>query len=406
MTGENTAWPLLRQRDFALFCSARFLSGAAVQMVTVAVGWLIYDLTHSALALGFVGLAAFLPAVALALVTGHVADRVDRRLVLAVAYALHGSVAAGLLACTAFGDAAVPFIYALIVLAGVAQAFARPTSQAMLPGLVTKAEFPRAIALSSSTWQSATILGPSLGGLLYGLGPAIVFGTACLALLAASAGAGAIASRPPAGEPRAASWTSLVAGIAFIRQRPVVLGAISLDLFAVLLGGATALLPIYAQTILGTGPLGLGLLRSMPGLGAVAMSLVLATWPLTRRAGPKLFAAIAVFGLATIGFGLSRSVPLSMAFLFVAGAADTISVLVRLSLVQSETPDEMRGRVAAVSTVFVGASNELGEFESGLLAAWLGAVPAVVLGGFGTIAVAALWSRLFPTLARRNRLVE
>ena len=402
----GNAWSLLRQRPFASFCGARFLSGAATQMQNVAVGWLIYDITHSALALGLAGLAAFTPAILLALVTGHVADAVERRLILVATYGLLAVVSVGLFACVLSGREPLGLIYALIVVTGVAQAFSKPASQALIPSLVARTDLAPAVALASSSWQTATILGPSIGGLLYALGPAVVFGTAACCFALASVLALAIRTPARTGERRAADWASLVAGIGFIRARPILLGAISLDLFAVLLGGATALLPIYAQSVLQTGPWGLGLLRSMPGLGAVAMSIVIASWPLQHRAGTRLFQAVAIFGLATIVFGLSRSVPLSMACLFVAGAADTVSVVVRLSLVQSETPDEMRGRVAAVNSVFIGASNELGEFESGLLAAAFGAVPAVVIGGLGTIVVAGLWIKLFPALARRDRLIE
>lgn len=404
--GTSSAWRLFRHPDFARFCGARFLSGAALQMQNVAVGWLVYDLTGSTLALGFAGLAAFLPAIGLALVAGHVADRHDRRTIVAVAYGVYALAAAGLLACALAGGAVLPLIYGFFVLAGTARAFANPASQALLPSLVPRAEFGRAVTLASTAWQSATIGGPAIGGLLYALGPAVVFGVACGFFIAAALAIATIAFRAPPVPREAASLAMLLAGISFVRSRPLLLGAISLDLFAVLLGGATALLPVYAQTVLHTGPWGMGLLRSMPGAGAVAMSACLATWPIDRGAGHKLFAAIVVFGLATIAFGLSTSLGLSMLCLFVAGAADTISVVVRLTLVQSETPDGMRGRVAAVNTVFIGASNELGEFESGVMAAWLGAVRAVVLGGIGTIAVAGLWIRLFPALWRRDRLVE
>ena len=405
-SGKATAWALFGIGDFARFCAARFLSGTALQMQNVAVGWLVYDLTHSALALGLAGLAAFLPAIGLALVTGEVADRFDRRRVLAATYGLNAVTALGLVACARAGDDAVALVYGLIVAAGIARAFGNPTSQALLPNLIPRAAFGRAVTVSATAWQSATILGPAVGGLLYVFGPQVVFGCAALLFACACVAVLMIAHRPSPVPRVAATWASLVAGIGFIGSRPILLGAISLDLFAVLLGGATALLPIFAQTILETGPWGLGLLRSMPGAGAVAMSIALATWPLERQAGRRLFAAIAVFGAATIVFGLSMSLALSMVCLFVAGAADTVSVVVRLTLVQSETPDGMRGRVAAVNTVFIGASNELGEFESGLLAAWLGAVPAVVVGGLGTIAVAALWAKLFPALRARDRLIE
>ena len=405
-TTRSSAWALLAEADFARFCGARFLSGCALQMQNVAVGWLVYDWTHSALALGFAGLAAFLPAIGLALIAGHVADMADRRRIVATVYALQTMSALGLLACAAYGEAALPFAYALIVVAGGARSFGNPASQALLPNLVDRSLFGRAVTLAATSWQSATILGPALGGLLYVAGPEVVFGTAAGFFGAACLAIASIRHRAPPAARRAASWTELLAGIGFVRSRPILLGAISLDLFAVLLGGATALLPIYAQTVLATGPWGLGLLRSMPGAGAVAMSAFLATFPIDRRVGRKLFVGVAIFGLATIGFGLSTHLPFSMLCLFVAGAADTISVVVRQTLVQAETPDGMRGRVAAVNSIFIGASNELGEFESGLLAAWLGAVRAVVLGGVGTIAVAAAWTRLFPELWRRDRLVE
>lgn len=406
LTTRSSAWALLAEGDFARFCGARFLSGAALQMQNVAVGWLVYDWTKSALALGFAGLAAFLPAVGLALVAGHVADTFDRRRIVACVYGLNALVACGLLVCAFAGARALPAVYGLIVLAGAARSFGNPASQALLPNLVDKAVFGRAVTLATTFWQSATILGPAMGGLLYVFGPQVVFGTATAFFAAASLAVLAIRHRAAPIERRAASWSELVAGIGFVRSRPILLGAISLDLFAVLLGGANALLPIFVQSVLETGPWGLGLLRSMPGAGAVTMSALLATVPLQRKVGLKLFLSVATFGLATIGFGLSTSVVLSMVCLFVAGAADTISVVVRQTLVQAETPDGMRGRVAAVNSIFIGASNELGEFESGLLAAWLGAVRAVVLGGVGTIAVAAGWAYLFPALRRRDRLVE
>jgi MFS family permease len=403
------ATTLLRHPDFARFCLARFMSGIAMQMQNVAVGWLIYDLTHSAMALGMAGLAAFLPAIGLALFTGHVADRFDRRLILATTYAANSIAAAGLFAAALGrlgGPAPLWLIYSLIVIAGTARAFGNPASQALMPNLIPRALFSRGVAVASSVWQTSTILGPALGGFLYAIGPGAVFGTACALFAGASLCAATIRHRAEPGERRAVTWTSLVAGLSFIRGNPVILGATTLDLFAVLLGGATALLPIYAQTILHVGPWGLGLLRSMPGLGAVAMAAFLATRPLARKAGPRMFLAVGVFGLATIAFGLSTNLIVSMACLFVLGASDTISVVVRQTLVQAETPDAMRGRVAAVNAVFIGASNELGEFESGLLAAWLGAMPAVVLGGVGTMLVALAWSRMFPALRHRDRLVD
>jgi MFS family permease len=409
--GPESGWAAFRHRDFALYCGSRFLSALAVQAQNVGVGWLVYDLTGDPLALGLIGLASFLPAVGLALVTGHVADRLDRRSVLLACYAAMTLIALGLLAFASgrgggASDGRVWPVYALTVAFGAARAFANPAGQALVPNLVPRHHLGNAVAWNSSAWQTATIVGPAAGGLLYALGAQAVFGAAAacfaltLALLAAirHRGRAAAAERP--------TWASLVAGIGFIRSRPVILGAISLDLFAVLLGGATALLPVYARDVLHTGPWGLGLLRSAPAVGAVCMALLLAHRPLRRRTGRRMFQAVALFGLATIGFGLSTSLPLSLACLFALGAADMVSVFVRQTLVQVETPDAMRGRVAAVNSVFIGASNELGEFESGVLASLVGAVWAVVLGGAGTLLVAAIWARWFPELRERDRLTD
>src|SRR5512134_88200 len=399
-------WVAFRHRDFALYCAARFVSAMAVQMQTVAIGWFVYDITRDPLALGLVGLVAFLPLIGLALVTGHVADRFDRRAVLLVCFALTVITAAGLFACASSGSRHVWPIYALTLVFGATRAFAIPASQALVPNLVPPEHFGNAVAWNSSAWQTATIAGPALGGLLYAIAGSAVFAvaTGCFAL------AFALFALTRHRDARVArektTWTTLVAGISFIRAKPVIFGAISLDLFAVLLGGATALLPIYARDILLVGPWGLGLLRSMPAVGAAATALFLAWRPLTRRTGRRMFQAVAIFGLATIGFGLSTSMPLSLACLFVLGAADMVSVFVRQTLVQIDTPDAMRGRVSAVNTVFIGASNELSEFESGTLAALIGTVPAVVAGGLGTLLVGALWTRWFPALRNRDRLVS
>jgi MFS family permease len=404
-TSAESSWGVFRHRDFAYYCASRFVSALAIQMQNVAVGWRVYDLTGDPLALGLVGLAGFLPAVCLALVTGHVADRFDRRSVLMTCYAVMTLTGLGLLAHTLLHSGVVWPIFLLTFVYGSARAFANPAGQALLPNLVPVAQFRNAVAWNSSAWQTATIIGPALGGILYAFGGTVVFATSALAYAATALLAAMIAHRGAAGGREKPSWGSLLAGILFIRSRPAILGAILLDLFAVLLGGATALLPIYARDILQVGPLGLGLLRSMPAAGAVAMALLLANRPLERHAGRRMLLAVAVFGLATIVFGLSSNLYLSLACLAVLGAADMISVYVRQTLVQLETPDAMRGRVAAVNAVFIGASNELGEFESGVLAAAVGAVPAVVLGGVGTIAVAALWARWFPSLRDRDRLV-
>lgn len=404
-SGE-TSWAVFRHRDFACYCSSRFVSALAIQMQNVAVGWRVYDLTGDPLALGLVGLAGFLPAICLALVTGHVADRFDRRTVLLACYGVTTLTALGLLTHALLGSTSVWPIYLLTLAYGSARAFANPAGQALLPNLVPIAQFKNAVAWNASSWQTATIIGPALGGILYAVGEAVVFGSAVLAFAVTALLVSVIGHRGAAGGREKASWASLLAGIMFIRSRPPVLGAISLDLFAVLLGGATALLPIYARDILQVGPFGLGLLRSMPAAGAVVMALVLAHRPLDRHVGRRMLIAVAIFGLATIVFGLSQNLYLSLACLFVLGLTDMVSVYVRQTLVQLETPDAMRGRVAAVNAVFIGASNELGEFESGVVAALIGPVGAVVLGGAGTVAVAGLWARWFPALRDRDRLVS
>ncbi|MER2606340.1 MAG: MFS transporter [Siculibacillus sp.] len=395
-----------RHRDFRLYFGARFLAGLAIQAYDVGIGWFVYDITRSAWALGLVGLSVFLPNLLFALVTGEVADRFDRRRIAALAHATMAIAAAGVLVCVVVGITTPVPIYAFAALLGTARAFGMPASQALLPSLVPKETFSNAVAWASTAWQTSTIAGPALGGLLYALGPKVVFVFAFVAFAVASAAVFRIVPRPVAGTREKPSVDTVLAGIRFIRSRPALLGAISLDLFAVLLGGATALLPIYARDILMTGPWGLGLLRSAPAVGAAATAFVLAHRPLTRNSGKWMFAAVGLFGLATIGFGLSTSLPLSLAFLTVLGASDMVSVFVRLTLVQHDTPDEMRGRVSAVNSVFIGASNELGEFESGALAALVGAVGAVVIGGVGTLIVAVLWAKLFPDLFRRDRLTD
>lgn len=403
---QVSAWTLFRNGDFSRFCGSRVLSAAAHQMQNVAVGWLIYEVTRSPLALGLAGLAAFLPAVVLGLVVGHVADRLDRRLVIACAHVAGASASAGLYWLAGRGGEEIWPIYLFIVLAGSARAFNNPTSQALLPSLIERRQFPSAVAWSSSMMHLAQVVGPALGGLLYVFGPRVVFCVAGLCFAAALVSVLTIRFRAPKLTPEKASWTSVLAGIAYIRSNEVLLAAISLDLFAVLLSGAVALLPIYARDILHVGPQGFGLLRSMPSLGAVAMAILLAHRPLRRHVGRRMIFAVIVFGIAVIAFGVSRSLPLSLFCLFVLGASDMISVVVRHTLMQIETPDAMRGRVSAVSSIFIGASNELGEFEAGLLAALVGAVTAVVLGGVGTIGVALLWLRLFPALRDRDRMVE
>ncbi len=422
--------PRLRdQHDYLRLLAARVTGGAATQMLMVALAWQMYDLTGSAWDLGLVGLAQFLPALLLTLPAGLLVDRHDRRLLIALSLSLQCAVAAGLTLASAQGWVAPAMILLLSVLLGLARALQMPAQQALLPTLVPMDLLPRAVAAASSSMQAAMIAGPALGGLLYALGPwvaglagqpasaaqvaqaahwgaAAVYAPALLMQLAAVGCVLRIRQRPLHKSLRPApGLAELTAGIRFIWQRPVMLGAISLDLFAVLLGGATALLPIFARDILHTGPEGLGLLRSAPALGAVIVGLWLARLPVARRAGQWLLGAVAVFGLAMIAFALATSFWVAFAALAISGAADMISVVIRQSLVQLETPDAMRGRVGAVNSVFIGASNQLGEFESGATAALLGPVGSVLLGGIGTLVVVGLWWKLFPALAQRDRLV-
>ncbi|MBM6592458.1 MFS transporter [Microvirga pudoricolor] len=405
MSRMGRGWSAFQFVDFRLYSVSRFLAGLALQMHNVAVGWFVYDITQSAWALGLVGLVAFLPAITFALITGHVADHFDRRSIIAASHVLTALASAGLFTCAYLRIEVIWPIYVFVALIGTARAFGNPASQALVPNLVPREHFGNAIALNSSINQTATISGPALGGFLYVLGPTVVFACSAAAFAVAAILVSFISHRRADTARQKISWETLSAGLTFIRSRPVIFGAISLDLVAVLLGGAVALLPIFAQDVLGVGPWALGLLRSMPAAGALCMSFYLAHNSLPRKAGRRMLVAVAVFGLATIAFGLSKSLPLSLFCLFVLGAADMVSVFVRQTLVQSDTPDEMRGRVAAVNTIFIGASNELGEFESGALAALIGAVPAVVAGGFATLLVAGIWSKLFPALRDRDQLV-
>jgi MFS family permease len=401
--------------SFLRFWAGRLAGTMANQMLLVAVAWQMYDVTGSALSLGLVGLVQFVPALALVLVSGHVADRHDRRHIVAGAFLLQMAAALALLLATREGRAGRELILAVSLLLGVARAFQMTAQQALAPLLVPAGLLARALAFSSSGMQAAIIGGPALAGLLYGglalhgralAGGADVVYAACVLLFLPAAALVWSARYDHKPAPRApVTAATLLAGVRFIRDRPVVLGAISLDLFAVLLGGATALLPIYARDLLHAGPEGLGLLRAAPAMGALAMSLVLARRTITRRVGHVLFLAVGVFGLTTLVFAVSQSFWLSMAALFVNGAADMVSVVVRQTLVQLDTPDDMRGRVSAVNAIFIGASNQLGEFESGATAALLGPVGSVVLGGCGTLLVVALWMKWFPQLAQRESLL-
>ncbi len=390
--------------SFQRYWAARLCVTLAIQMQAVAIGWQIYDLTRRPLDLGLVGLAQFLPSLGLALVTGHVADRYDRRTVMALCIIVEALCAVLFLTFTLQDGTQTPFLFGVLVLFGTARAFEFPASIALMPNLVPPRLFTNAAAWSSSSWQVATIVGPAIGGLLYAIGPEAVYGCCVLMFLLSVFLVNTIRIEHREKEQMAATWESVVAGISFIRGQPVVLGAVSLDLFAVLLGGATALLPVYARDILHVGPWGLGLLRSAPAVGALVMALLIARRPIQRHAGAILLGAVGVFGLSIVVFGLSHNLWLSLLALTILGASDMISVVIRRVLVLVKTPDEMRGRVSAVESVFIGASNELGEFESGVTAAWFGVVPAVVLGGLGTLAVVGLWARIFPQLRRVDSL--
>lgn len=395
---------LRHHRPFLAFWLARVFTASGFQMITVAIGWHIYELTGNVLDLGLVGLVEFLPRVLFMLHTGHVADRFDRRRVAATCQVLQALVAGVLVYAAATDSASRELIFAMAFLFGAARAFEMPATQALLPNIVPPALFPRAVAASASAMQAATIVAPALGGLLYAFGSTWVYGPTLILYVLACVLMLSLSSNQQRSQGQRASLDSLLAGIRFIRSRPDILGAISLDLFAVLLGGATALLPVFAKDILLTGPWGLGLLRSAPAVGALLMSFWLARFPIERNVGRIMFTAVGVFGVATIAFGLSTSFWFSLAVLAVLGAADMISMVIRGAFVQLHTPDEMRGRVSAVNGLFIGASNQLGEFESGVTAAWFGTVPAVVMGGVGTLLVTGLWIKLFPTLARRDRL--
>jgi len=392
--------------DFTLYQIARFFIVAALEMQSVAVGWQVYEITHRALDLGLVGLAQFLPGVVLFLVAGHAADRHDRRRLLNLCY---GGFIVGsglLLALTLRGSRSVHLIYVVLLVLGVVRCFNWPASRALLPQLVPMEYFSKAVAYNASTFQAATILGPALGGVLYALagGPSVVYATATVLsaiALVATLRIGSKSQERPAEE---MSFSTVMAGFRYVWREKVVLGSISLDMFAVLLGGAVALLPVYASEILRTGPWGLGLLRSAPGVGAAAMAIFLARRPIRGRAGWTMLGCVAGFGVFTILFGVSRNLLLSLVALLLVGATDMVSVIIRSTLVQVATPDQMRGRVNAVDMLFIGASNELGEFESGLTAHWFGTVPAVVLGGVGTLCVIAVWAWLFPELRHADEL--
>lgn len=393
-------------RDFRVLMGARFLTMIAAQMQGTAVAWQVYAQTHRPLDLGYVGLAQFVPAAGLSLVTGHVADRFDRRRVLLVTNVVMLACSVALFALARSSLSVVWPIYAVLLIIGSARAFAAPAQQALLPHVVPPELFGNAVAWGSSIWSVGMVVGPAVGGVFYGAvdSASPVYATCAATYGAAFALLASMRVRTGRMEKKATSWSTVLAGVRYVWANPIVLGAISLDLFAVLLGGAVALLPAFARDVLDVGPWGMGILRSAPAVGAAATAVLLAYRPLARRAGPVMFACVGVFGVATIVFGLSRSFALSLAALVVVGASDMVSVFVRSQLVLLATPEEMRGRVTAVNMVFIGASNELGELESGVTAQWLGAVPAVVAGGVGTIVVVAIWCLLFPALRKVDRL--
>jgi len=393
-----------RHRSYLRFWAARLLTNFATQVVSVAVGWQMYDLTRDPFDLGLVGIVQFTPSLLLFLVTGIVADRFGRRIIMGLAGLLEAVCAAALFLLTLNGTISASLIFAVLAVFGVARAFFSPASASLVANLVPKEDFANAVAWNSSAWQVATIAGPTAGGLLYGISPVVAFATA--AAMMAAGGVLALSIPKPTQQSQAEkpSLDMLFAGFRYIKGQKVVLGAISLDLFAVLLGGAVALLPVYARDILDLGPWGLGLLRSAPGVGSLTVAIWLAGHPVRQHAGIIMFVGVGLFGLFTTLFGISTITWLSVVSLALIGAADMVSVYVRETLIQLWTPDHLRGRVSAVNMVFVGASNEVGEFRAGTMAALIGTVPAVVVGGIGAIAVAGMWAYLFPALRKVRHL--
>jgi MFS family permease len=401
--GQEPLPALTKQRPFVLLWLARIASSVGYQMLTVSIGWQIYAITNSAFDLGLVGLIQFVPAVVLTLLIGHAADRYDRRVIVRTAQCVYACAALMLTVALIAGALSRDVLFAAVFMLGCARAFELPTSHSLMPALVPERLLPRAVAAWTSANQIAVISGPAAGGLIYALSPALVDVISLAFFLTAVALVTLVQTKrpPPPREPP--TFTSVLAGFEYIRSRNKLLGIITLDLFVVLLGGATALLPVYARDILRTGPIGLGLLRSAPAAGALITTLALAHFPIQRHVGRTMFTVVAIFGVATMAFAVSTSFPFSLLALAVLGASDSVSVVIRFSLVQLETPDAMRGRVNAINYLFVGSSNTLGEFESGTLAAWLGTVASVLIGGFGSLLVAGLWMVLFPDLRRIDR---
>lgn len=403
-TSASSSANALHHRPFVFYWFATGATAFAVQIMSVSVGWQVYDITRNPLHLGYVGLAQFLPPLILVLITGLVADKFSRRFIMAGCLFVEALCALGLLAFTLSAPTDVTPVFGILVVLGIARAFMNPAADALAPNLVPKEAIAHAISLNSMIWQIGNIVGPVAGGLLYGLSGEVAYGTALTLVGLAALLVLLIGRVPQLNHASEISLQTLFAGFNFIRKERIVLGAISLDLFAVLLGGAVALMPVYARDILDVGPWGLGLLRAAPGIGAVIMAMYLAKFGIRDRAGVVLFAFVAAFGFFTLVFGVSTWVPLSIAALVMMGACDMISVYIRETLLQLWTPDEVRGRVNAVNRVFIGASNELGEFRAGVVAAWIGTVTAVVMGGAGTMAVAFFWSRWFPELRTARKL--
>jgi MFS family permease len=394
---------LARHRPFVLFWMARLASTMGYQMLAVTIGWQVYELTDSAFDLGLVGLIQFVPAVVLTLLIGHAADRYDRRLIVRTAHGVYALAAVMITAALLAGVLTRDLLFGAVFLIGCARAFELPTAHSLVPALVPAPMIARAVAAWTSANQVAIICGPALGGLIYTISPTLV-GTICLVFFTASITLVTLVRvKGPAANREPPTFASVLAGFEYIRTRRRLLGVITLDLFVVLLGGVTALLPIYARDILAVGPIGLGLLRSAPAAGALITSIVLSRHPVERHIGRKMFAVVAIYGVATIMFAVSTSFPLSLLILALLGASDALSIVIRFSLVQIETPDDKRGRVSAINYLFVGSSNTLGEFESGTVAAWLGVVPSVLIGGFGSLLIAGIWMLLFPDLRRIDR---
>ncbi len=397
---------VLRHRNFACYLSAKILGTMAVQMQSVAIGWQVYQMTGQVMDLGLIGLAQFAPFLVLILLAGHAADRYPRRTIVLLCFVAQLVCALLLFGFTLSGMTVVWPVFATLVLFGSARAFMMPASQAILINLVPPESLGRAVAIGSSSFHVAVISGPALGGLLYLAGPLVVY--AVVALLLCISACLMLLTRPTnqVVNKEPATWHTVLEGIRFVRSRPILLGALSLDLFAVLFGGVTALLPAFAADVLHAGPTTLGLLRAMPAIGAALTAVALAYWPIERKVGQKMFAGVALYGMATLALGYFASIWVALPALFLLGAGDMVSVYVRHMLVQLETPDAIRGRVSAVSAVFIGASNELGEFESGVTAAWFGLVPAILFGGAATLVVTGTWAKLFPALSTMDRFPQ